>query len=160
MDKWCKHMVSQLPIHTAVWPKAKRSVKATLKFDQLPSIHLYVHPPNESSQVPVYPRLRTWDLISNIWKHQGSTHWTANGSKGAEDGRSEGPGVCPRLRVLLSGTTTAPGVGLKEGHSQRGTTAGRTGLPHTEGRLCAGPVWKRWLAFRWISYHLSSYQKV
>lgn len=43
-----------------------------------PSVHLYIHPSNKYSQVPMCARLCTWDPVSNIWKHQTSRKDTLN----------------------------------------------------------------------------------
>ena len=139
MDKWCKHMVSQLPIHTTVWPKAKRSVKATLKFDQLPSIHLYVHPPNESSQVPVYPRLCTWDLISNIWKHQASGKHALNskwfqGCWGWQEWRARGVPTSPGPAFK---NHYCPRCGAQRGSQPTGDNSWKErAAPHRRQALC------------------------
>lgn len=53
---------------------------------------------------------------------------------------SKGTGL--KSGVVLSGNATTPGVSLKGCHRQHGTTAGSMGMLCTEGRLCAGSVWK------------------
>lgn len=114
------HMVYKLPVHAEVWPGAKHSMKATLKLDKLPSvhpaIHLFVHPSIHLTNIPKCPRVpecanETRSPKSGSRKHQGSTHGT-NSSESDEYYRGVELGAGPHLGVLLSGNTTAPGVGL------------------------------------------------